>query len=187
MHLTLFEDAHFDGTYIDFDIVIADGAGLIPQSGKVITTDFTIALYDSANANVGGATIAATEVTGTGTYRIRTTYSTINRAAGDGIWKWVFTRVNPDLTFMPHEVSVTLNQELGTATGTPTTTTCTFTGLASTDTDHYKDSMFRVIARATGVAGEVKKITASTSGGQLTFAAMSVALASGDKVLIINR
>ena len=191
MHLTLFEDVSFDGTYIDFDIVIADGSGLIPQTGLILNTDFSITLYDSAGAS-DAATITSTEVTGTGIYKIRTTYANLNRTAlggtaGDGIWRWVFSRINPDLTFEPKAVSITFNMEMGTATGTPTTTTCTFTGLASADVDHYKDSMFRVIARATGVAGEVKKTTANTSGGQLTFNAMSVALANGDKILIINR
>ena len=157
MHLTLFEDAHFDGTYIDFDTVIADGAGLIPQTGKVITTDFTIALYDSAN-NADAATIAATEITGTGTYRIRTTYADINRAAGDGIWKWVFTRVNPDLTFMPHEVSVTLNQLIGTIVSDAGNTATTFKTDRTETTNNFCAGRFVRFVNG-NLAEQIKKIT----------------------------
>lgn len=77
--------------------------------------------------------------------------------------------------------------EIGTATGTPTTTQATFTGLGDLTTDHYKDSLFRVLTGSN--AGEVKKITASVNSGgnvQLTFGAMSAALVSSDKIMIIN-
>lgn len=196
MHLTLFQDAYFDGTNIDFDIVIADSSGLVPQIGLVLGSgsDFTVTVYDSAGAVDNFTTaVTSTEIGTSGVYRIRTVYAELNRlalggTAPDGIWRWVFTptTARPDLTFEPLSVSITFNQEIGNATGTPTTTQATLQWLANTtDADHYKDSWISV--KSGNREGECKKITASTTGGQLTFGAMSAALVAGDKVLIINR
>lgn len=191
MHLTLFQDAFFDGTYIDFDIVIADSSGLVPQTGIALTTDFTITVYDSAgNIDTFTTAVTSTEIGTSGIYKVRTTYSELNRAAGDGIWRWVLTpTVNrPDLTFEPMAVSITINQEIGTASTVTSTSIATFTGLSSTGVTHYKDSwLFVVWSTTANLIGEVKKITANDGAGQLTFGAMSAALTAGDKILIINR
>ena len=178
---------NFDGTYVEFDIVIADSAGLIPQTG--MASGLTVTLYDcQSTPATDAATIAILEIGTTGTYRIRTTYSEIDRSVvKDGLRRWTFIHTNPDVTFLPPSVSILINAEIGVATGTPSTTVAIFTGLNDLTTDHYKDSLFRVLTGSN--AGEVKKITASVNSGgnvQLTFGAMSAALASSDKIMIIN-
>src|SRR3990167_8451415 len=124
----------FDGTNIKFDIIIADAAGLVPQTGKA--SGLTITVYDSAR-NVDAATVTPTEIGTTGVYELSTPYADIYRTAGDGLWRWTFAHTEPDLTFEPKEVSILINVEIGTATGTPTTTSITVSGLKDISSDHY--------------------------------------------------
>lgn len=159
MHLTLFQDVPFDGTYVDFTLIVLDASGLVPQTEQ--TANITVAVYDSAN-NIDAATVAITELNNagayTGVYRVRTTYSELNRAAGNGLWRWVFTHAAPDFTFNPPAVTITLNQIIGKVLTDAGNTATTFkTDRSEATTDWCKGRFVRFI---TSVAEEVKKITA---------------------------
>ena len=175
---------HFDGTNIKFRFAILDASGLVPQAGQ--QSGVTITAYDSArNADA----IASTTVSniGGGAYEANVVYSELYRTAGDGIWTFTFSHTNPDLTFKPPIIDILINSQIGTVTGTPTTTSVDVTGLTDQTANHYKYSLIKVVSGAN--AGEVKKITASSySAGTttLTVDAMSAALIANDVIKIIN-
>lgn len=176
----------FDGTDIKFDIACL--AGGVPQTGKASNIQSSIIMYDSAR-NSDAATFTVTEIGTTGVYEVSTPYSDLNRAAGDGLWRWTYSLL--DHTFHPPAVSIQVSRKIGTATGTPTTTTAIFTGLGDLTANHYKNAFVKVIKSPVQAnVGEISKITASINNGsnvELTFNAMSVALASGDMIEIIDR
>lgn len=177
---------HFDGTNITFRFTILDASGLVRQSG---ITGTTVTAYDSAK-NEDPVTETITEIATTGDYEASIPYADINRAAGDGLWTFIPGHTNPDLTFEPKSVHIQISRKIGTATSTPSTTVAIFTGLGDLTANHYKDAFVKVIKSSVGNVGEIRKITASADSGgnvQLTFNAMSVALAANDMVEIIDR
>lgn len=177
----------FDGTYIDFRLSIMDASGLVPQTAQSSSTE--VLIFDSA-LNTDVASVTLTELGSSGTYRVRTLYSDLNRSAGDGLWTWTFANSAPDYTYKPPAVSLVLDKEVGTtntASFAPTTTQIEVDGLSDLTANHYKDAIIRVIT--SNNKKEVKKVLTSTlvtSRISLTFGALSAALTNGDKIVIIN-
>ena len=177
---------NFDGTYIDFFVACLDSNGNL-ATGQ--TASITVTLYDSTLTQ-DAATITVSEVGTSGIYRVRTTYADLNRTAGDGLWIWTFSHSTAGYTFAPRYMAIQVSAEIGTVNTTnftPTTTQAEFDGLSDTSTDHYKDAFLKVLTGAN--KGEVRKITGSQLSNTrvlLTFNAMDAALASGDKIKIIN-
>jgi hypothetical protein len=157
MHLTLFQDVPFDGTYIDFTLVVLDASGLVPQTGQ--SGNITTVVYDSAN-NPDAATVVISELGTTGVYRVRTTYSELNRAAGNGLWRWVFTHSSPDFTFKPPAVTITLNQIIGKVVTDAGNTATTF------KTDRTTMPLGRFCRFINGLPEEVKKVVGFNAGTQ---------------------
>ena len=174
----------FDGTNIKFRFTVLDASGLVPQAG---ITSIAVTAYGS-DKNEDAVTETVTEVA-QGVYEASIPYADINRALADGLWTFVPSHTNPDLVFRPPNISILINVEIGTATGTPTTTSVTVSGLKDVSANHYKESYLHVLSGSN--IGESKKISASADAGggnvTLTVSAMSVALAITDKIMIINR
>jgi len=177
---------HFNGTYIDFFITCLDSTGA-PATGQA--ANITVNIYDSTLTQ-DTAVVTVSEVGTSGIYRVRTTYTDLNRAAGDGLWIWTFSHATAGYSFDPRFVALQISAEIGTVNTTnfaPTTTQAEFDGLSDTSTDHYKDAFIKVLTGAN--KGEVRKITGSQlSNGRvlLTFNAMDAPLGAGDVVKIIN-
>lgn len=179
----------FDGTSIKFRMAILDGSGLAPMTGQV--GGLTITAYDSLLAADAIAGYNVTEIGTTGTYEVSVPYSTLNRvSAGDGLWSFVPTHTDPTLVFEPKFLSMDISKEVGscdTSIFTPTATSAEFSGLQDSTTDHYKWAFVRVLSGTK--KGAVTRINTSSLQGslvRLTFDAMEAALASTDKIMIVN-
>lgn len=179
---------HFDGTNILFRFTIMDSSGLKPQAG---ITSIVVTAYGS-DKNVDAVTETVTEIA-EGLYEASIPYADIDRTLADGLWSFVPSHSNPDLTFDPPNITILINAIIGSVNNsifTPTTTQAEFSGLSDTDTDHYIDAWVNVISDTNNNINAVRQITASVLSNtrvKLTWSpALPSALANSATVKIIN-
>ena len=173
----------FDGTNVKFDIVAADASGLVPQTNKV--SSLAVSLFDPLG-NSDAASISASEIGSTGTYRISTPFAQLNTSSGMGLWNWKFSHPETDLTFVPPSVSFNITRQVANVKDSASTVGSCWTTLTATLPDSYRYS-FQQFVTGVNVNVAPRMITASTSGGMLSTTELwPTAPSSGDIFVLIE-